>query len=65
MYPSGAQSYSSFGSTDLSEDPYKLAMEQAWRDGRAAGRKEKSILCLKNVPNSLRQSYKKGFYNMI
>ena len=60
MLPSRAQSYSSFGSTDLSDDPYVLAMEQAWRDGQNA-RNSGLALSFKGVRGDMRQSYKAGY----
>lgn len=64
MLSSRAQSYSSFGSVDLSNDPYKLAMEQAWRDGRNAQRSGLP-LSLKGIDGSLRQSYKRGYQGIV
>ena len=55
--------YSSFGPTDLSNDPYKVAMEKAWDDGRSMA-KEGYTLNLAHVQKSLRQSFKRGYYNL-
>lgn len=60
MIPSRAQSYSSFGSTDLSDDPYVMAMEQAWRDGRNA-QSAGLPLSFKGISGNMRQSYKAGY----
>ena len=60
MLPSRTQSYSSFGPTDLSDDPYVLAMNQAWRDGRNAQRAGLP-LSFKGISGNMRQSYKRGY----
>ena len=60
MLPSRAQSYSSFGPTDLSNDPYVLRMNQAWRDGQNA-RNSGLALSFKGVSGDMRQSYKAGY----
>ena len=60
MLPSRAQSYSSFGPTGLTDDPYVLRMNQAWRDGRNAQRAGLP-LSLKGVSSDMRQSYKAGY----
>ena len=64
MLPSRTQSYSSFGPTDLSDDPYVLAMEQAWRDGQNA-RNSGLALSLKDIDNNLKQSYKRGYQGKV
>ena len=64
MLPSRAQSYSSFGSTDLSDDPYVLRMNQAWRDGRNAQRAGLALR-YKGIPGDMRQSYKAGYEGRI
>ena len=60
MLPSRAQSYSSFGPTDLSNDPEVLRMRQAWRDGQNA-RNSGIALSFVGIPGSMRQSYKAGY----
>lgn len=60
MVPSRAQSYSSFGPTDLSNDPEVLRMRQSWRDGQNA-RNSGLALSFVGISKSMRQSYKRGY----
>ena len=64
MLPSRAQSCSSFGPTDLSNDPEVLAMEQAWRDGQNA-KSAGLALNLEGIPGNMRQSYKRGYQGRV
>jgi hypothetical protein len=53
-------SYASFGPTDLSSDAYVLSMEKAYFDGYALA-KEGRPLKMNQVPQNMRQSYKRGY----
>ena len=53
-------SYASFGPTDLSDDPYVIALEQAYSDGYALA-KEGRPLKMTQIPQNMRMSFKKGY----
>lgn len=55
------QSYADFGTTDLSDDPYVVSLEQAYDNGRACAKEGRALNVRHLASSGLRSSYSRGY----